>query len=171
MTIFRVDIDTRNSPYKIDRDFPSPLNNKLQTIDWTILCDCVDFYAKDLEYEMAKRKVMAVVFTLLYIGVALGVILGALLVDDKGKRNTIIYSMLATDAVVILTNLIFLRQSMVNLNATGEQIQIKCDEASGKCENVSMMFLRNKNISIACSDALQATIEITVTDHGEQPTV
>ena len=163
----RAEIDTKNSPFRIDRTVHSSLQNHIPAAEWTIFCDNIDEALLPMEVASAKLSIYGIVFTILYIGIVAGLVCNVVLVNDKNLYSTLWVVLVALDVVVILANFLLYR-SLVNkeMNPAGDAIQEICTEISSRLGSISMLYIRSNLWLLVCSDRVEAAIDISVIGQG-----
>jgi hypothetical protein len=165
----RAEIDTKNSPFRIDRTVRvhSSLQNYIQPAAWAIFCDKIDEALRPVEAASIKLSIYGIVFAILYIGIVAGIVCNVVLVDDDSLYLTLWIVLVAVDVVVILANFLLYR-SLVNkeMNPAGDNIQGICTETSSRLGGMSMLYLRSKLWLIVCRDRVEAAIDISLIGQG-----
>jgi hypothetical protein len=163
----RAEIDTKNSPFRIDRTVRSSLQNYIPAAEWTVFCDKIDEALPPMEAASAKLSVYGILFAILYIAIVAGIVCNVVLVDDDRLYATLWIVLVVGDLLVILANFLIYR-SLVNkqMNPAGDVIQEICTETSSRLGNISMLYVRSNLWLIVCNDRVEAAIDISVIGQG-----
>jgi hypothetical protein len=163
----RVEIDTENSPFRINRTVHPSLQNYIPAAEWTIFCDNIDEALPPMEAVSAKLSIFGIAFTILYIGIVAGIVCNVVLVDDSSLYSTLWIVLVSADVVVIMANVLLYRALVkYQMNPAGDAIQEICTETSFRLGSISMLYLRSNLCLIVCRDSVDAAIDISVIGQG-----
>lgn len=162
----RIKIETKSVPYKVDRNMPSLLKDYFkEKRDWRNFCDSLDRRMRPFEDIKAMWMVLGIVFTLLSLGIIVGVILRFALVDDE-DQGLILTASLFGGAFIVFSAYFFLMQALVvkPLQTLGQDLMAFCDETSEKWEAVDFQFEVSNTCSVYWDADFDAWINVTTTD-------
>jgi hypothetical protein len=164
----RIDIETKESPYKVNRSMPTmlqPYFTPMGEEDYQELCDKLDQLLEPFEEIKAVWMILGIVFTILFLGIIVGIILRFVLVDDA-DLGLILAASLFGAAFFIFTAYFFLMHLFVvkPLDLLALEINVFCEETARKWEGVELRFERSKSCSVFWDADFQAWINVTSTD-------
>ena len=109
--------------------------------------------------------VLGVVFTILFLGIIVGIVLRFVLVDDE-DLGLILTGSLFGGAFIIFTAYFFLMQALVvkPLDAMGDDVVEFCNETSAKWDTIEFEFQRSSKCSVYWDADFDAWINVTTTD-------
>ena len=162
----RITIKTDELPYCVDRKMPSFLSSYFEEDRaWKNFCDSLDRRLRPFEEIKAAWMVLGVVFTILFLGIIVGIVLRFVLVDDE-DLGLILTGSLFGGAFIIFTAYFFLMQALVvkPLDAMGNDVVEFCNETSAKWDTIEFEFQRSSKCSVYWDADFDAWINVTTTD-------
>jgi hypothetical protein len=109
----RIEIETKEFPYKINRKKPTFLESYFEeNIEWIIFCDNLDHRLQKFPEIKAKWMILGVVFTLFIIGIVIGIALRYTIVKDDEIR-LILSRFLFGGGFIVVTTYLCLIQKLV----------------------------------------------------------
>jgi hypothetical protein len=165
----RIDVETDEIPYKVDRKMPTMLEKYFpEKRDWKNFCDNLDRRLRPYEEIKAAWMVIGVVFTLLVLGVIAGIICRFLLVDDDDVGLILIGSLFG-GAFLVFTAYFFLMHYLVvrPLDDLGQDVNQFCEKTTSEWDNVELRFERSKSCSVFWDSDFKAWIDVVSEDTVE----
>jgi membrane-anchored glycerophosphoryl diester phosphodiesterase (GDPDase) len=162
----RIMIETDSVPYKVNRTMPTMLAPYFRgDRDWRNFCDSLDHRLRPFEEIKAMWMLLGVLFTLLSLGIIVGIVLRFVLVDDKDKGLIISGSLFAGAFVVFSAYFCLMQASVVKpLQTLGEDLIDFCNETSEKWETINFEFETSSKCSVYWDADFDAWINVTTTD-------
>ena len=162
----RIEIETDDVPYKVNRTMPTLLENYfMEERDWRNFCDSLDRRLTPYEEIKAVWMIIGIVFTVLLIGFIVGIVLRFVLVSDP-HLGLILTGSLFGAAFFIFSAYFFLMQAMVvkPLSSMGEDVAIFCHETAAKWDSIEFRFEVSSKCSVYWDSDFNAWITVTSTD-------
>jgi hypothetical protein len=162
----RIEIETKDVPYKVSRSMPTFLEAYFkEERDWTNFCDSLDRRLRPYEEIKAVWMIMGVVFTFLFLGIIVGIVLRFVLVDDE-EMGLILTASLFGGAFLIFSAYFFLMQALVvkPLGNMGQDVMAFCQETSAKWDSIEFRFEVSSKCSVYWDSDFDAWITVTSTD-------
>eukprot|EP00934_Nitzschia_sp_Nitz4_P005496 Nitzschia sp. Nitz4//scaffold365_size14809//13653//14177//NITZ4_008915-RA/size14809-processed-gene-0.1-mRNA-1//1//CDS//3329549292//5486//frame0 len=162
----RIEIKTDKLPYKVERKMPSFLEPYFpEDRDWRNFCDSVDRRLRPFEEIKAVWMILGVVFTFLFIGIIVGIVLRVVLVDDD-HTALLVTGSLCGAAFLIFTAYFFLMEALVvrPLDAMGANVTDFCHLTAEKWDTVEFQFERSSKCSVYWDADFNAWINVTSMD-------
>ena len=162
----RIEIDTATIPYKIKRVKPSFLNPYFtENIEWIIFCDNIDYRIKSYEEIKAAWMIIGAVFTLLLIGLIVGIICRFILVDDPDLGLVLSGSLFGGLVVLFVAYFCLMKVFVIQrLDLLAQSIDEYCQNTAKQWENVEFRFERSKKSSIYWDSDFNAWINVISSD-------
>ena len=161
----RIEIETKEVPYKVNRKMPTFLDAYFHDQrDWTNFCDSLDRRLRPYAEIKAIWMILGVIFTFLFIGIVVGIVLRFVLVDDEDK-GLILTASLFGGAFVIFSLYFFLMQMWVvkPLGSMGQDVMAFCQETSVKWDGIEFEFQVSNKCSVYWDSDFDAWINVTST--------
>ena len=162
----RIDIETKDIPYKVNRTKPTFLEPYIKgERDWKNFCDSLDRRLRPYEEIKAIWIILGVIFTLLLLGIITGIVLRFVLVDDE-ELGLILTASLFAGAFIIFSAYFFLMQALVvkPLGIMATDVMSFCHETSEKWDNIEFQFETSSKCSVYWDSDFDAWITVTSKD-------
>lgn len=171
----RIEIDTRQNPFKVMRTMPTGLDRYCfkEQREWKNFCDSFDRRLRPYQEIKRKQMLLTIVFAFFSLGIMVGIILRFFLVDDDQLGLILTGSMFA-GAFLIFTAQFFLTQALIvkPLENLGIDITAFCNDSSDKWENVQFQYqVVNKCTIFFWKSEMDAWILVTAADPVDMTTI
>jgi hypothetical protein len=166
----RIEIVTTSSPYKVNRRMPTILDQYLTgKNDWMIFCDHIDTVLIIFEEIKAVWLILAVISTIICLGLVVGIICAFILVGDDNQHllSILLGCLFGTCIVVIASNLYLTQRFVVRpLDEFALQVDTYCAEIAETktSEEVEFRFERSRKCSLFWDSDFKAWINVTTSN-------
>lgn len=162
----RIEIETKDVPYKVNRNMPTFLEPYFkEDQEWKNFCDSLDRRLRPYEEIKAVWMILGVVFTFFFLGIIVGIVLRFVLVDDE-ELGLILTGSLFGGAFLIFSAYFFLMQALVvkPLGKMGQDVMAFFHETSEKWDSIEFQFEVSSKCSVYWDADFDAWITVTSTD-------
>jgi hypothetical protein len=162
----RIEIDTSEIPYKINRTMPTFLEPYFQErIQWIIFCDNIDVKLKPYENIKAVWTVIGASFSLVLIGLIVGVVLLFTGIIGDGNKNILTGSLFGGIVVAFCIYLCLMQIFVMSpLKKLADSTEEYCDKIASKWDNVDFKFQRSSKLTIYWDSDFKAWINVVSSD-------
>mmetsp|Transcript_20540 Transcript_20540/g.33022 ORF Transcript_20540/g.33022 Transcript_20540/m.33022 type:complete len:175 (-) Transcript_20540:376-900(-) len=163
----RIEIDTSDSPYKVNRKRPAILDPYfIGKNDWFIFCERIDHFLQKFEEIKAAWMVLGVMASLLMIGVIVGIICTFVLVEEKDLLAILAGLMFGACFFVFAGYFCFMDLYVVRpLDDFAKKMDEYCSEISAQSDNkVAFRFGRSRKCTIFWDADFKAWIDVSTSE-------
>jgi membrane-anchored glycerophosphoryl diester phosphodiesterase (GDPDase) len=164
----RIDIDTKQTPYKINRKRPAFLDPCFPgKNDWFIFCERIDGMMLDFEEIKAVWLLLGVVCTFLLLGIIIGIICVFVLLNDDSDMLGIAAACLFAALFFVFALYFFLMRVFVlrPLDNFAQEIDDYCAEvAKKKNDKAKFIFDRSRKCTLFWGSDFKVWIDVSTSE-------